>query len=92
MNKKNFKNEIIKINQIDKLSDSLFGHLAPDEIDSLGIEFEETTTRMLQVVVIKTKYVMAMDLFEDLEFKPLLNENPSATRTSSSLFMSNIES
>jgi hypothetical protein len=58
--------------RLDALIDEIFGHLAPDEIETLAAGYEKSEMRMLEVVRIRPQSSILMDLFEDLEFKPAL--------------------
>ena len=48
--------------------ENLFDHLAPDEIDILASDYEKSVTRMIEVIQIRKKSALIMDLFEDIEY------------------------
>jgi len=58
--------------RLNALIDELFGHLAPDELEMLAAGYEKSEMRMLEAVYIRPQSSILMDLYEDLEFKPVL--------------------
>ncbi len=51
--------------------ENTFDHLANDEIEILAAEYDNSTTRMIEVIDIRTKSAMVMDLSEDIKFSPV---------------------
>jgi hypothetical protein len=60
-----------RINRLSSLIEERFGYLAPDEVDILAGEFTESTTQMVEIIDVKPRSALLMDLFEDIEFKPV---------------------
>lgn len=61
-----------RLDHLDRCIEKLFGHLAPDEVDTLAETFQNPQTRMFEIVHTKSKDYTLMDLFEEIEFKPVV--------------------
>lgn len=61
-----------RLADLDQCIEKLFGHLAPDEVDILSRRFRRVENRMIEIVETKARSCTAMDLFEELEFKPVV--------------------
>jgi hypothetical protein len=74
MNKRNGHScldETARRTHLNAFIDKAFGHLAPDEVELLAASYQEFETRMFEVVHVRRRSSVLMDLFEDLEFKPV---------------------
>jgi hypothetical protein len=60
-----------RLTRLDACIETLFGHLAPDEINLLERQYMKTETLMFEIVDINTKSCTLMDLFDDIQFKPV---------------------
>jgi hypothetical protein len=58
--------------QLKREIEKLFDHLAPDEIDILASDYEKSQTRMIEVIHVRKKSVLIMDLFNDIEFSHVI--------------------
>lgn len=58
-----------RINRLNAAIEMHFGDLDPDEVEILERDFEETTTRMIEVVEVRSRGTKMMDLYEEEEFK-----------------------
>lgn len=52
--------------------ESTFDHLAIDEVEILAAEYDKSTTRMIEIKDISLKSAIVKDLFEDIEFSPVV--------------------
>jgi hypothetical protein len=58
--------------QLKREIEKSFDHLAPDEIDILASDYERSETRMIEVIKIRKKSVLIMDLKKDIEFSHVI--------------------
>lgn len=74
MSKRNIRScphETARPAHLNAFIDKTFGHLAPDEVEILAASYQDSETRMFEVVHVRPRSSVLMDLFEDLEFKPV---------------------
>lgn len=74
MSKRNIRScphETARRTHLNAFIDQNFGHLIPDEVEILASSYQKSETRMLEVVHVRPRSSVLMDLHEDLEFKPV---------------------
>lgn len=70
-NDRNQVSESLRIRQLNHEIEKLYGHLDPEEIDLITSDFDEALTTMIELIEVNPLNSLAIDFFEDIEFKPV---------------------
>jgi len=70
-----FQNNVIQKNRSSQLKceiAKLFDHLAPDEIEIMASDYEKSETRIIEVIYVRKKSALVVDLSDDIEFSHVI--------------------
>lgn len=68
------KNRFDKVrkSQLKSEIEKSFGHMTTDEVDRLASGLKSSTTRMIEVITVRKKSALIMDLLKDIEYSPVI--------------------
>lgn len=61
-----------RFEELSELIKENYGEMGPVEIDRIAANYPRVITRMLEVTEVRPQATVLMDLFEELEFKPVI--------------------
>jgi hypothetical protein len=70
------KQQIEHLENLTKITEAMYGHLHPDEVDKIAATYETSVTEMFEVTKVKNNTLELSHFFEDAVYAPVVVEPP----------------